>query len=157
MKRLMLLNAIGFGLAVLLLSSCGGTEAGNPKIQSTNTTAGPALDSLQIQDAICNKLAQCYPTLSYSQCTSGIGPETNLPQAFGLSPLFGTFSDMVTAENNGAIHPEPSRATACLSDINSISCIAPSATTSYSSATPSDFSNVINLIPTSGTSCAGVF
>jgi hypothetical protein len=150
----------------LAVSSCavlGGTEAGNPGV--TNTAAnGPviqnlpqSLASLQIIDAICTKLTECNPSVTTQSCYQGVEAQTNLTPAFGVSSSFGTFSQVISAETVGTLRADPTRTQTCISQIQAQSCASPTVTTAFSPVNPTVYTGVINMIPTSGTSCAGVF
>ena len=153
-----------FSLAALLLlfSSCGGTEAGNPSVATNlNPTSAAALPAnvagALIVSTICNKLIQCNPSLSLASCTSGVEKQTNLTPAFGVPASFGDFSNIIQTESGGTLNADPVRIQTCVGDIQAQACASATVSGAYSATAPTSFTSVINMIPTSGTSCAGVF
>jgi hypothetical protein len=154
-------------LLLLFLSSCGligGTEAGNPSLtpgipqNPVDANLPQNLESVQIVNAICTKLIQCHPTLNLANCHSGVEAQTNITPALGVASSFGTVADVIQAETVGTLRADPTRAQTCVSEISAQSCVSPTlGTATYSPASPTNFTGVINMIPTSGTSCAGVF
>ncbi|MGZ3688418.1 MAG: hypothetical protein ACXVBW_08970 [Bdellovibrionota bacterium] len=76
---------------------------------------------------------------------------------FGLSAGFGSYQAIINAEVAGTITPVAAYATTCKSDIAALSCASSQVTTAYSVGSPTNFNNVVNLIPTGSTSCAGLY
>jgi hypothetical protein len=154
-------------LLVLLIfgAGCGGTETGNPS--GLTTTAGGSAGAgtgespytatpQNLVNAICALVAQCDGADS-SACLSGILSQTNIPTALGLSASFGTVQQMLSEYNSGTISENTTYSNQCLTDIEALSCSSSAVTSAYSSSAPTDWTKLINLIPTSSTSCAGVF
>jgi hypothetical protein len=145
----------------LLFGGCGGTEAGNPTNSETIPTNQPAgILSPYMLDTVCTKLHECSPNVASADCSAGVLPQTNLPAGFGLSTTFGTTQEMIEAERAGIIHADYTHVINCVTAIRALSCASPSinsATPMGSTTSPSSYSGVINMIPNSSTSCAGVF
>jgi hypothetical protein len=151
-------------IVAALVTGCGligGTEAGNPTIgQSMNNQPVPGQYSQYLLDTVCTKYHECFPAASTTNCGTGVLAQTNLPQGFGLAAGFGTAFDMVNAERAGTIKADYAHVVSCADDVRAISCISPTATSAAPVGSPNTttaYTGVINMIPTSGTSCAGVF
>ena len=163
-------SAVFFGGLILagLSSGCGGTEAGNPNVStasansspgssgSSNATDTSVTEASLVQNALCAKLSSCFPSLSAMQCQLGIGNTPGFGSALGVSAGGpSTLSSVSSAEQSGTLTASSANATRCESDIAALGCSTVSQ--DYSTSAPNDFSEVPNLIPTSGTSCAGVY
>jgi hypothetical protein len=129
----------------LLLPACGGTETGNPNGPSAGNTAATVSFADQLVTGVCSKLAACYPSLSTATCDAGLLTETNFGPALGLPGDTRSLSQLASAEEAGSIAVK-SPAT-CISDIGALSCSSAGVQQAYSASSPSDFSNVVKLVP----------
>jgi hypothetical protein len=154
MKTKLLASFLFF--SALLASGCGGTGTGNPT-GSANGPAAGLIAATHVLNAICSKLQTCYTSLSGSQCSAGVLAQTDLAAPLGLSSSFGTYQAIVNAETAGTITPNIAAENACLSDLGALSCSSSAVQTAYSAGSPGDFSQVFNLIPTSSSSCKGLY
>ncbi len=144
--------------ALLLGLSSGCGQTGSAPTGTTDVTGVGVYTSTpqNLVDAICAVAAQCDGADS-SACLSGILSQTNIPTALGLSAGFGTVQQMLNEYSNGLISQNVAYANQCLTDLQALSCSSAAVTGAYSSSAPSNWSNLANMIPTSSTSCGGVF
>jgi hypothetical protein len=150
--------------ALLLLSACapgggGGTETGNPgsKVPGPLVSDYTGNGGTDVLNTICTKLTACNAGLTATQCSNGLLPQTNIAARLGLASGFGTLQQVIDATNAETIVTNSTRLSTCRSDIEALSCGDPTVVAAWSSGSPSDFTAVFNLIPTSGTSCAGIY
>jgi hypothetical protein len=136
---------------------CGGTGTGNPT--GTGATNGSASGTAAeaVLSASCGKLASCFNGLTISDCSAGIKVQTNLSAALGLAANFGTYQAIIDAEKAGTIHANGTAKAACVSDIGALACSNGAVQSSYSASAPGDFSQVFQLIPSSTSSCKGLY
>lgn len=161
MRRVKALDALALALlATLLLTGCaklGGTEAGNPAQSSEMNNTPTSAFSPQILGSICFKLDECFASVSQSICEASVKDLTNLADRFGLSPSFGRFKEVIAAEEAKTLRANVSQALTCIQEIRLLSCASAPVTSAYTDMNPNNYAAVLNLIPTSSTSCAGVF
>ena len=161
-KLIVLLGVLSLSLMSCGGSPLGGTETGNP---SDNTTPGGVNGAVQftksgqILTAICNKLTACHSgSLTSASCISGVEAVTNLGSALGITGPHATdtYQNIINIEASGTIPSVSGPATTCISDIQALPCTSAGATSVYAPGS-GNFNNVVNMIPTSTASCAGVF
>lgn len=155
-----MMKSLWLALLILAVSACGGTEAGNPAgPQGTiNSAGGPeGLVSTQIVSAICGKLTACNPSLTLANCVAGVESESNLATSVGVPPTYPTLGDVIQGETSGVLRPDPVRGATCVMQIEAELCASAPVGTAYNPIRPTNYAGVINMIPNSGTSCAGVF
>jgi hypothetical protein len=141
-------------LAALLLTGCGGTEAGNPTLNRTNNAERIYLTQ-ELLTVACLKLEEC-TTVTAADCQAGTKPLSGFAEAIGATG-FASLQAAIDAERAGSITGNLILAVTCQSEVGSLACASAEVTSAWSAASPGDFSNVRNLIPASSTSCPGIF
>jgi hypothetical protein len=148
-------------LFTTVVSSCGSTVNGGA--ESTSAAAVPPVtlpttNATTILESMCEELQNCNPSLSLNTCEYYLLQQTNVDTALGLPSGFGTFQQVITAEQNSQITVNANNFSSCLSALNDQACSDNSVIDSYNTSSPNDFSNAYNLIPTSAASmCAQVY
>lgn len=124
-------------LIIILIVGCGsigGTETGNPGDQNapeqeqeqeeTPVTADmPLPATLQLLDTLCGKLTECFTTLSFEACESGILSSNNLDEEIGLTQnQYNSYQEIIEAEESGELIADLDTFSSCQESIKSITC-----------------------------------
>lgn len=146
---------------------CGeGTETGNPTAHTgdddDDDAESPADVSLtsseQILEALCDKLTECYTSLTETDCETGIKATGGLENDIGLTEgSYSTYQDIIDAEENGEISADSDALSSCIADIGSSECGNTEVDSAYDSADADNFDDVENMVPDGTDSCEGVF
>ncbi len=139
----------------ILSSGCGGTDSGNPPPPaSTGSSSDTGVAS--IENYICYKLSACF-SLEYESCYSGLRASSGIDTEIGLASGYGTFQKIITDDGAGTITRSASALTTCTAAIYTLTCSSTAVQTSFSSGTPTDFSNIQNILPTGSGSCPDIY
>jgi hypothetical protein len=144
---------VGFGL---FFQRCGGgaTETGNP----LGFTAFRIIQTIQIQNAMCSKLTQCFFNVDFYQCTLEISRVTNIDTELGLNAgIYQDYQEIIDAEESNNLFPNDNAASQCIDDIHILGCNSTEVQMAYNPNTPDDFDQVFNLLATDSGSCPDVF
>jgi hypothetical protein len=130
----------------------------NPSAQNTSTAGNPNNPGTsKVLAAVCEVIDRCH-SVSTSTCQSGVLGVDGLDTALGLPPGdYSSGSQMVQAEQSGAIVASSTATSACTTEIQSLSCLDPAVQSAYNSSASSAFAGVAKMIPTSPGSCPDVF
>lgn len=171
MKRVALIS----GLLILLLASynnCNpsgkGTEIGNPwsvpnsgTPASGSTTVPLAVQSTEVLDGACVTLVRCNPSLTLSNCETGLLGAPNVVLALGLpAGSYSSLSAAQTAEAQGTVTVNSSALSNCLMDLSALSCSSSNVMNAYISTAPdltSAFVNGAEIFPNKPGSCSNLY
>lgn len=142
---------------------CGGTETGNPACGEGIDETGPFSDETQtaaerILDSLCNKLTECFDSLTQSECQTGVLGTDQIDNELGLTEgSFSSYLEIINAERGETISADSDALNTCLSDIRILDCSDEGVQAAYSEADPDNFDNVENMVPAGIDSCEGVY
>ncbi|OFZ20243.1 MAG: hypothetical protein A2X94_15320 [Bdellovibrionales bacterium GWB1_55_8] len=142
---------------IFLLQACGGTEGGNPALNSETPSAADQAATEALIGAICKKLSSCFPSADETTCRAAIPLSTDIDTEIGLPEGFGTYDSIIQAEKNGSIVPNPTARNVCITDLGTLGCENAAVQSAYSDAAPDDYSSVFEIIPTGENSCIAIF
>ncbi|MCM2279477.1 MAG: hypothetical protein NDJ89_15485 [Oligoflexia bacterium] len=144
--------------ALLGLLSWGcGTEIGNPSNADPAAANFSGTRAEALLNALCSKLNECFPALSFNDCRAGILASTTIDTELGLPANYGAYQTVVNAESASALTASASAANACVAAVAALACADPLVTSAYNGSTPTDFSNIANLLPGGNGSCPEVY
>jgi hypothetical protein len=127
--------------------SRGNTILGNPN----NATAAKVLA------AACQVISACHG-VSRVDCENGLLNMDGIDAVLGLPPGdYGSASEMLQAEESGAIDVNSSATTACATEIKALSCGDSTVQGAYDSAGTNPYSGVVSMIPQTPGSCPEVY
>lgn len=136
---------------LLMLTACSGdgTNTGNPTADATIPTGGqtPAdgYGSQILANALCNKIKSCFTSSSDTACKSQILTLANFTDEILLNPPYATLNDLETDVQNATFTFSTTSLSICLNSISNLSCGDSLVTNSYTSSSPSSFSNTYKL------------
>lgn len=126
------------------------TAASEATESSTSTTA-------RLANTICDKLTECNPSLTASDCQEGVLGDDQLSNQFGGPETDGSgtpFSDLENLIDDGSVTVNNSDLESCINILENLACSSDEVTGAWDSSDPTTFSNVENMITPS---CETVF
>lgn len=166
MKKLFyLLTFFLFLGSALWLTSCGsgGTETRNPTNEEDGTGDEPiasstVLASVQIRDALCTKLVECFTALKLSDCESGVELSSDVHAEIGFEQNdYDTFNEVIDDEEAENISADADPLTNCVDDIELLECSDSSLESAFDENNPDNFNNIGSMVPDGSDSCEGIF
>lgn len=147
-------------LILLLLCGCG-TETGNP-INSGEFSSGTNEDTVYfsntLAETICNKLIACFSDITdLTSCKEEIENETGFDSALSLGSSYSSLELILEAEKTSKIALNSTESAQCKTDIENLNCSDSEVINAYDSSSPSDYSQVANIIPVNAGSCQDAF
>src|SRR5688500_14289791 len=119
-----------------ILTRSQGTEVGNP------------VTGNEILSAVCGVINRCKSDVSLSQCRTGVLSMKNFDYQLSLpSGAYANFAEVISAEESGAISPNPAASVACSTAIAARECSDPLVQSAYDPTMSNPFSGVVGLIP----------
>ncbi|MBL7543182.1 MAG: hypothetical protein JNL11_05165 [Bdellovibrionaceae bacterium] len=136
---------------LLILSACSGdgTNTGNPTVDGSTPNSGQmpvtGNESQILANALCNKIAACFTSSSEATCKAQVPTLANFTDEILLNPPYTTLNDLETDVQNKTFTFNSASLNTCLNSIANLSCGDSLVTSSYSTSSPSSFSNIYKL------------
>lgn len=147
-------------LFLLSLTSCG-TDTGNPGQDNINNDMGTIIADTPSEEmiptlvnSICERMDTCHNQTS-EDCKPSIFNLENIDTEIGIDKnSYKSLHEIHSAVSQGDIINDPITFNNCLSDIQQLSCDAPSVQNAFIKGSSNEYDGVANMLPKS---CEGSF
>jgi hypothetical protein len=161
LNNLMYLFNIIFTIIVsLTLTSCTGTETGNPitnvNIGTPPTSGSEDFQKLLLSSVICKTITRCFSEIDFTTCETNVKLNSQFSQKLGFQSNYANLGEIETAENQKTIQASTTYRSECNNSINNLTCDQAELLNGFNRADPGNY-NSVDLIINVDVACTKIY